>query len=58
MFYSPDQKRKVSKELNDAEADEWEIAVDRVQLQEVIGRGAFSRWKAWKSDGCCKMLHS
>lgn len=51
MFYSPDQKRKVSKELNDAEADEWEIAVDRVQLQEVIGRGAFGAvWRALLSS--------
>ena len=29
------------------EVDEWEIAVDRLQLQEVIGRGAFGAvWKA------------
>ena len=33
------------------EVDEWEIAVDRVILQEVIGRGAFGAvWKALLSE--------
>ena len=34
-------------QLLNLEVDEWEIAVDRLQLQEVIGRGAFGAvWKA------------
>ena len=34
-------------ELQNVELDDWEIAVDRVVLQEVIGRGAFGAvWKA------------
>ena len=34
-------------ELLNVEVDEWEIAVDRVVLQEVIGRGAFGTvWRA------------
>ena len=34
-------------ELLNVEVDEWEIAVDRVVLQEVIGRGAFGAvWRA------------
>ena len=34
-------------ELPNVEVDEWEIAVDRVVLQEVIGRGAFGVvWRA------------
>ena len=41
-------------QLLNLEVDEWEIAVDRLQLQEVIGRGAFGAvWKALlnKPDG-------
>ena len=34
-------------QLLNLEVDGWEIAVDRLQLQEVIGRGAFGAvWKA------------
>ena len=34
-------------QLLNLEVDEWEIAIDRLQLQEVIGRGAFGAvWKA------------
>ena len=33
------------------EVDEWEIAVDRLMLQEVIGRGAFGAvWRALLSE--------
>ena len=41
-------------QLLNLEVDGWEIAVDRLQLQEVIGRGAFGAvWKALlnKPDG-------
>ena len=41
-------------QLLNLEVDEWEIAVDRLQLKEVIGRGAFGAvWKALlnKPDG-------
>ena len=34
-------------QLLNVEIDEWEIAVDRVVLQDVIGRGAFGAvWRA------------
>ena len=34
-------------ELLNVEVDEWEIAVDRIVLEEIIGRGAFgSVWRA------------
>ena len=34
-----------------AEADEWEVAVNRVLLQDVIGRGAFGAvWRALLSS--------
>ena len=33
------------------EVDEWEIGVDRLNLQEVIGRGAFGAvWRALLSE--------
>jgi len=38
-------------QLQNVEVDEWEIAVDRLTLQEVIGRGAFGAvWKALLSE--------
>ena len=38
-------------ELLNVEVDEWEIAVDRVLLQDVIGRGAFGAvWRALLSS--------
>ena len=38
-------------ELLNVEVDEWEIAVDRIRLQEIIGRGAFgSVWRALLSE--------
>ena len=34
-----------------AEVDEWEVAVNRVLLQDVIGRGAFGAvWRALLSS--------
>ena len=34
-------------QLLNLEVDEWEIAVDRLELQEVIGKGAFGAvWRA------------
>ena len=50
-FFSPDQGQAVEMELLNIEVDEWEIAVDRVLLQEVIGRGAFGAvWRALLSS--------
>jgi len=38
-------------QLLNVEADEWEIAVDRLVLQEVVGRGAFGVvWRALLSE--------
>ena len=38
-------------QLQNAEVDEWEIAVDRLILQEVVGRGAFGAvWRALLSE--------
>ena len=38
-------------ELSNVEVDKWEIAVDRIHLQEIIGRGAFgSVWRALLSE--------
>ena len=48
-LYSAHQRRAVEVELctSGTEVDEWEIAVDRIVLQEVIGRGAFGAvWRA------------
>ena len=46
-MFSPDQEQTVKMELLNVEVDEWEIAVDRVVLQEIIGKGAFGAvWKA------------
>ena len=48
-LYSADKRRAVEMELctSGTEVDEWEIAVDRIVLQEVIGRGAFGAvWRA------------
>ena len=34
-------------QFQNLEVDEWEIAADRLQLQEVIGKGAFGAvWRA------------
>ena len=50
-FFSPSQEQGVEMELLNVEVDEWEIAVDRVRLQEVIGRGAFGAvWRALLSS--------
>ena len=38
-------------QLPNIEVDEWEIAVDRLILQEVMGRGAFGAvWRALLSE--------
>ena len=38
-------------QLLNVEVDEWEIAVDRLILQEVIGRGAFGAvWRTLLSE--------
>ena len=50
-MFSPDQEQEVEMELLNVEVDEWEIAVDRLILQEVIGRGAFGVvWRARLSE--------
>ena len=50
-MFSPDQEQEVEMELLNVEVDEWEIAVDRLILQEVIGRGAFGVvWRAVLSE--------
>ena len=46
-----DQEQAVEMQFLNVEIDEWEMAVDRLQLQEVIGRGAFgSVWRALLSE--------
>jgi len=46
-----DQEQAVEMQLCNVEVDEWEIAVGRLHLQEVIGRGAFGAvWKALLSE--------
>jgi len=38
-------------QLQNVEVDEWEIAVDRLALREVVGRGAFGAvWRALLSE--------
>ena len=50
-MFSPDQEEAVEMQLLNVEVDEWEIAVDRLILQEVIGRGAFGAvWRALLSE--------
>ena len=50
-MFSPDQEQAVEMQLLNVEVDEWEIAVDRLILQEVIGRGAFGAvWRAHLSE--------
>ncbi|XP_066015704.1 fibroblast growth factor receptor 4-like isoform X2 [Pocillopora verrucosa] len=47
----PDQGESVEMELLNVEVDEWEIEVNRVLLQDVIGRGAFGAvWRALLSS--------
>lgn len=53
-LFRPDPEKAVEMQFQNPEADEWEIAVDLLQLQEVIGKGAFGAvWKALlnKPDG-------
>ncbi|KAL9959666.1 hypothetical protein ACROYT_G033006 [Oculina patagonica] len=51
MAKFPDQEQAVEMELQNVEVDEWEIAVDRILLQDVIGRGAFGAvWRALLSE--------
>ena len=50
-MFSPDQEEAVEMQLLNVEVDEWEIAVDRLILQEVIGRGAFGAvWRGLLSE--------
>ena len=50
-MFSPDQGQAVEMQLPNVEVDEWEIAVGRLILQEVIGRGAFGAvWRALLSE--------
>nr|XP_058962259.1 hemicentin-2-like [Pocillopora verrucosa] len=47
----PDQEQAIQMEPLNAEVDEWEVAVNRVLLQDVIGRGAFGAvWRALLSS--------
>nr|XP_058962211.1 vascular endothelial growth factor receptor 3-like isoform X2 [Pocillopora verrucosa] len=47
----PDQEEAIQMEPLNAEVDEWEVAVNRVLLQDVIGRGAFGAvWRALLSS--------
>jgi len=47
----PDQEQAVEMKCWNGEVDEWEIVVDRLQLLEVIGRGAFGAvWRALLSE--------
>nr|XP_058952909.1 vascular endothelial growth factor receptor 3-like [Pocillopora verrucosa] len=47
----PDQGEAVEMELLNVEVDEWEIEVNRILLQDVIGRGAFGAvWRALLSS--------
>lgn len=47
-MFSPGKEEDIEMELLNVEVDKWEIApVDRILLQEVIGRGAFGAvWRA------------
>ena len=50
-IFSPDQEQAIQMEPLNAEADKWEVAVNRVLLQDVIGRGAFGAvWRALLSS--------
>ncbi|XP_066030697.1 fibroblast growth factor receptor homolog 1-like [Pocillopora verrucosa] len=47
----PDQEQAIQMEPLNTEVDEWEVAVNRVLLQDVIGRGAFGAvWRALLSS--------
>ncbi|CAH3133327.1 unnamed protein product, partial [Pocillopora meandrina] len=51
ITFSPNQGKVVEMELWNLEVDEWEIEVNRVLLQDVIGRGAFGAvWRALLSS--------
>ena len=51
IIFSPGQGEAVEMELLNVEVDEWEIEVNRVLLQDVIGRGAFGAvWRALLSS--------
>ena len=50
-MFSPDQEQAVEMQSPSVAVDEWEIAVDRLILQEVIGKGAFGAvWRALLSE--------
>ena len=51
ILFRFDLEQTVEMQFWNVEMDEWEMAVDRLQLQEVIGRGAFgSVWRALLSE--------
>ena len=40
-MFRPDQGQALEMQFCNVEVDNWEIGADRLNLQEVIGRGAF-----------------
>ena len=51
VLFSSEQEQAVEMEVLDVGVDKWEIAVDRILLQDVIGRGAFgSVWRTLLSE--------
>jgi len=50
-MFRPDQGQAFEMQLCNVEVDKWEIGVDRLSLQDVIGRGAFGAvWRALLSE--------
>jgi len=46
-LFRPDPEKAVEMQFHNPVGDEWEIAADLLQLQKVIGKGAFGAvWKA------------
>ena len=51
IIFSPNQGEAIEMEVLNLEVDEWEIEVNRILLQDVIGRGAFGAvWRALLSS--------
>ena len=50
-MFRPDQGQAFEMQLCNVEVDKWEIGVDRLNLQDVIGRGEFGAvWRALLSE--------